>query len=90
MIHELKCHPEPFDAVWRGEKFHEVRVNDRNYQVGDVLRLRRWDPRTAQFSGEIKRVVSYITNGGTYGLPDNLVVMSIHAGNYRLDVKSGK
>jgi hypothetical protein len=42
--HELKCWPEFFDAVARGVKTFELRKNDRGYQAGDRLVLRKWDP----------------------------------------------
>jgi hypothetical protein len=42
--HELKTWPEFFDAVARCEKRFEVRKNDRGFQRGDTLVLRRWDP----------------------------------------------
>jgi hypothetical protein len=48
--HELKCWPDFFDAVVRGEKPFEVRKNDRGYQRGDVLVLRKYDP-IARFGG---------------------------------------
>ena len=44
MIHELKTWPEFFDAVDRGEKTFEVRLDDRGFQVGDTLRLQRFRP----------------------------------------------
>ena len=40
MTHEIKCQTEFFEKVWSGVKTFEVRLNDRNYQVGDVLCLR--------------------------------------------------
>ncbi len=42
--HELKTWPHPFRAVWDGSKTHEVRVNDRDFRVTDLLVLREWDP----------------------------------------------
>lgn len=39
MIHELKIRAPWFDRVAAGEKRSEVRVHDRDYQVGDTLRL---------------------------------------------------
>lgn len=44
MIHELKTWPEFFDAVERGDKTFEVRLDDRGFQVGDELVLMRWQP----------------------------------------------
>lgn len=78
MTHELKCWPEPFSAILSGLKTHEVRVNDRDYQLGDWLRLREWDPETGKYTGRTTEVeVSHITRGGEFGLPRDLVVMSI-------------
>jgi len=39
--HELKCWPTYFDAVARGEKTFEVRKNDRFFQQGDTVVLKR-------------------------------------------------
>lgn len=79
MRHELKTWPEPFRAVRHKEKKYEIRVNDRDYQVGDVLHLREWDPSLETYSGYgVKAVVTYMTRGGEWGLPANMCVMSIH------------
>lgn len=43
MLHELKIKPEYYDAVANGIKTFEIRKNDRNYAVGDTLRLREFD-----------------------------------------------
>ena len=43
-MHELKTHPRPFQASWERKKLYEVRKNDRNYAVGDWLKLFEFDP----------------------------------------------
>ena len=53
MHHILKTWPEDFQAVWTGEKTFEVRINDRNYQVGDVLILKEFDPKTQEHTGSV-------------------------------------
>jgi hypothetical protein len=77
-VHDLKCWPGPFRATQAGEKTHEVRVNDRGYQVGDRLRLTELDPTDyVTLTGHQVLVdVTYVTPGGTVGLPANVVVMS--------------
>jgi hypothetical protein len=43
--HYLKTWPEFFDAIRAGCKTFEIRKNDRGFQAGDRLVLRKWDPR---------------------------------------------
>lgn len=45
--HNLRCLPEFFDAVASGRKTFDVRKNDRGYQTGDILVLRKWSPEGA-------------------------------------------
>lgn len=40
----MKCWPDFFDATERGDKTFEIRKNDRGFQRGDTLILRKWDP----------------------------------------------
>jgi hypothetical protein len=42
--HELKTWPEYFQAIVEGRKPFDYRLNDRGYQVGDVLHLREYVP----------------------------------------------
>jgi hypothetical protein len=43
-MHNLKCWPEYFPAVLSGEKPFELRFNDRDFRVGDGLRLQEFEP----------------------------------------------
>jgi len=40
--HDLKVYPEFFEDVAYGNKPFEIRRDDRNYQVGETLRLREF------------------------------------------------
>jgi hypothetical protein len=51
-----------------GEKPFELRKNDRDYKVGDVLHLQVWEPRTNSYTGrEAYRRVSYVLTGAGIG-----------------------
>ena len=56
-VHELKSWPESFAAIRAGQKTHELRRADRDFQVGDVLLLREYDPKSERYSGQSLRVV---------------------------------
>lgn len=78
MIHALKIWPQYFERIYQGEKKFEVRVNDRDYQVGDILDLNEYDPTTKSFTGRsLPRRVGYILHGGQFGIDSNVVVMSL-------------
>jgi len=86
--HELKCWPEPFDATWGGAKPYEIRVDDRDYAVGDQLHLKRWDPKAAVFTGkEILVRISYMSKGGTWGLPVGYCVLGLEREMWRMREK---
>lgn len=78
MVHLLKCWPEFFALVFSGVKKFEVRKNDRNYQEGDVLVLREWDPETTSYSGKacVKKV-EHVMAGGDFGVKVGYVVLGI-------------
>lgn len=44
MEHELKIWPQFYARVKNGSKTFEVRNNDRNFQMGDTVVLKEWDP----------------------------------------------
>ena len=78
MEHVLKTWTKPFNAVLEGRKRHEYRIDDRPYQVGDVLRLREYIVCRKQFTGrELRATVTYLARGPVFGIPDAYLVMSI-------------
>ncbi len=61
MQHDLKIWPGYFAAVLDESKTFELRFNDRNYKIGDTLRLREYKPGVKDFTGrETTRTVTYI------------------------------
>lgn len=58
-MHELKCHPQFFKAVDRGDKTFECRKDDRGFQEGDHLFLREWNPVTITQQNKESRVIGY-------------------------------
>lgn len=61
--HDLKILEEFLGAVVDGLKSFEVRRNDRDFRVGDVLNLKEWDNLHEAFTGvRVQRRVSYITD----------------------------
>lgn len=62
-IQLLKCEHEFFLSIRDGQKNFEIRKNDRDYAVGDLLILREYDSRQDEYSGELElRLVSYMTS----------------------------
>jgi len=77
-IHELKSWPEQFEALIHKGKRCEVRRCDRDYQVGDWLLLREWDPENENFTGrQAFREITHIMPPGSFGLPTDLCVLSV-------------
>lgn len=78
MTHALKTWPEYFDAIVSEKKTFEVRKADRDFAVGETLLLQRFDPLTGKYSGqEIEVEITYILQGGNFGIKKGYVVMGI-------------
>lgn len=75
--HKLKTWPEYFSAIAQGQKSFELRFNDRNFQLGDILELKEWHPSQKKYTGRtmLKRV-TYILEGFK-GIESDYVIMSI-------------
>lgn len=64
MEHRVKSWPSFFEATLAGVKTHDVRrMTDRDYQVGDTLRLMEFDPEKQEYTGrELCVRITYITS----------------------------
>jgi hypothetical protein len=54
--HVVKSWPKFFGPIVAGIRVHELRRNDRNYNVGDYLELREYDPEKGTYTGRIGMV----------------------------------
>lgn len=55
--HKVKCWPAFFASIYAGQKTHEIRINDRDYQSGHVVRLLEYEPSQAVFTGAVLDVL---------------------------------
>ena len=78
MTHQLKTWPEYYEPISTGAKTFEIRENDRNFNVGDILRLKEYNPATESYTGrEAPVIVSYILDKQPF-VPEGYVCMAIH------------
>ena len=76
--HRLKIKPEYFKAVTRGEKQFELRKDDRNYQVGDLVKLLEWDGE--RYTGRESRMIPIryvLRNCEEYGLKEGYCILGL-------------
>ena len=77
-VHELKILEIYFVAVISGLKNFEIRKNDRNFHVGDVLVLKEYNSESNRYSGrKVIKQVKYIFNGPGYGIEDGYCVLAL-------------
>lgn len=77
-IIELQVPISEYIPIKVGTKSFQFGVNDRDYRVGDVLRLREWDELSQKYTGETCwREVTYITKGASVPIPSNYAILSL-------------
>ena len=73
--HYIKIHPKHFIDVDNGIKTFEIRFNDRNYKVGDILHLREYNG--VEYTGrELIREVCYMIDSHEF-CKDGFVVLGL-------------
>jgi ribosomal protein S17 len=78
MTHKLKTWPEYFEQVENRAKTFEIRKNDRNFNVGDILELEEFEPANKLYTGRIISViVTYILDKQPF-VPEGYVCMAIY------------
>ena len=77
MTHELKIWPEYFEATKRGDKTFEVRLDDRDYQEGDFLRMRPWSKEQGTYlPGDVLVEVRKVFRGDMPGVKPGYVLLT--------------
>lgn len=90
MTHELKILPRWFKDVAQGLKNFEIRKNDRDYKVGDILILKEWDGE--HYTGAfVERRVGYVYYGnGEYGVNEGYCILGLYPYNGTLKTTVGE
>lgn len=73
MIHRLKIGDEYLTNLLSGFKKSEIRLNDRDYQVGDILEFKESSFKTPCVIHSFR--ITHIHSG--LGLKENYVVLSV-------------
>jgi len=88
MQHKLKILPQYFKEVVNGNKTFEIRINGRGFKVGDTLILQEYsllkldtaviEYNLGTYTGqEITKEVTYILEGGQYGLEEGYCILGL-------------
>lgn len=79
--HTLKILPEYFEAVISGNKTFEIRKNDRNFMVNEIVILKEFN--NGSYTGRfVEAQISYITN---FEQKENIVVFGINVYKHQLN-----
>ena len=75
-IHDLTILPQHFTDVKSGRKKAELRKNDRDFAVGDMLILREFTG--TEYTGrQVCATVTHVLQNCGFGLDDNYAILSI-------------
>ena len=77
--HAIKIKEKYFKAVLSGEKTFEIRKNDRDYQVGDIIHFVPVDDECGMIIPHDPNAyrITYVFHGGEYGLEEGYCVFGI-------------
>ena len=76
-VHVLKIYPEYYDDVANGIKTFELRKNDRDYQIGDIVLLNEYDSKTERYTGRICGFEIIYIYSGSIGLQPDYIILGI-------------
>jgi hypothetical protein len=75
-IQIIKCDTPSFEALVAGQKPFELRKNDRDYRVDDILKEEEWNPNTEWTGRTFEMKVTYALYEG-YGIPEGYCLMTV-------------
>lgn len=77
-IHELKILPQYFNEVVSGNKQFELRQDNRDYQIGDMLLLKEYLADKDEYTGResnLYKITYILRNVPEYGLMDGYCII---------------
>lgn len=77
MVHRLKCVNPYFNEVAAEQKKFEIRLNDRDFKVGNQILLIEIDNEKAPTGNWCQLSIDYIFTDTAYGLKPNYCVMGV-------------
>lgn len=76
-IHQLKTWPPEYKDCISGIKTFDIRPHDRDFKIGDTLRLQCYTPDNGYTGEEQDFQITYTQKG--WGLPDTHIALGIVA-----------
>ena len=72
--HHLKCESKYYQAIERGFKKFEVRLNDRNFRVHNLVYLH--ETINGEYTGNTlpPLEIQYVLRGGKFGIEENYCI----------------
>jgi hypothetical protein len=78
IVHELKLTQPYFEHVWQRKKLFEIRLNDRDFKVGDQILLREYDPKDNTYTSMcVFCTIGYILSDYPEALKPGFVVLGL-------------
>lgn len=83
--HEVRSWTDFFSSLASGDRQFDLRKNDRDYKVGDIIKFREYDDRAGKFTGaELRRRITHVMEGvgagsitPLHGLQRGYVILSL-------------
>lgn len=79
MTHQIKIKQKFAQEYFDGLKPWEIRKNDRDYKVGDILKF-----SIIGHGGTYKREITYLLEGTQYGIEEGYCIMTLSGYKYVL------
>ncbi|MBH1941658.1 DUF3850 domain-containing protein [Mobilitalea sibirica] len=76
--HDLKCFNPYFQDIWDGKKNFDIRKNDRDYQVGEMLVLREYSIAAGYRGRAMHKKIGYILKDcPQFGLQEGYCILGL-------------
>lgn len=73
--HTLKSQPASFREIAEGRKNFDLRRDDREFKVGDIVLLREYDPEKGYTGFCLYKDIKYVTNAALSGLAEGYCIV---------------